>query len=265
MLIDDNYWFVVFWGVVLVLCLAEACWPTSGLDYNRSQRWPVNFGFGVFNGLLASLVPPLTVLTASLASDQKFGLLNVLNLPLWTAALFSFLVLSLSQYVFHRCAHGVPLLWEVHRVHHADEHCDASTALRFHPIEMLAALLVSLPVIILFGLPPTIVAAYEVCQIVIGLITHAYIHFPEGLERRLGWFFTTPVLHRFHHSADAAESNSNFGSMFSVWDRIFLTFRRPPRDIHEPATFGIAGSDAGLANNFYAQLRLTKAQRVGSD
>jgi sterol desaturase/sphingolipid hydroxylase (fatty acid hydroxylase superfamily) len=262
-MINHEYaWFATFWGLVTILCFVEAIWPGSGIHADRSRRWPVNFGLGILNGLIASLAPPLTVLSAIWAADHAIGALNVLASPLWFAILVALIVKSFAQYAFHRCAHRFALLWRVHRVHHCDVHLDVSSALRFHPIEMIAALLFTIPFVLVFGLPPKILAAYEVVQIVAGLVTHANIRVPETIERGARLLFVTPVLHRLHHSAREAEANRNYCDVFSLWDRLFGTFHDVPLGTTGPAQFGLEDVNPALAGDFFTQLRLQSYPRV---
>jgi sterol desaturase/sphingolipid hydroxylase (fatty acid hydroxylase superfamily) len=256
MFLDEYGWFLFFWLAVTVLCLIEAFWPGAANDADRSRRWPVNFGLGVFNGLAASLVPSLTILSAVWAAAHGVGALNMFSSPWWLAIAVTLIVKSFSQYAFHRCFHVFPVLWRVHRVHHCDNHLDASSALRFHPLEMVAAVLFVVPFVVAFGLPPAILAVYEAAQLLAGLITHANIRIPEQVERRARLLFVTPVLHRFHHSAHEAEANTNFCDLFSVWDRLFGTFNDVPCGSAAPERFGTSDVDRSSAGSFVTQLKL---------
>jgi sterol desaturase/sphingolipid hydroxylase (fatty acid hydroxylase superfamily) len=121
---------------------------------------------------------------------------------------------------------------------------------------MAAAVLFVVPFVLLFGLPPNILAAYEAAQLAVGLVTHANICMPEIVERRARLFFVTPALHRFHHSVREAEANSNFCDLFSIWDRLFGTFQNVPRGIARPEQFGTVDVDPSLAGDFLTQLKL---------
>lgn len=249
-------WFFAFWFLIAGLSLIEVFWPNLSGHADRQRRWPVNLGFGVCNGLIASLVPSLIVLSAIWAATQGIGLLNLFKSPLWFAILVTVAVKSLAQYLFHRCFHAFPIFWRVHRIHHCDNHLDASSALRFHPLEMVASVLFVIPFVLVFGLPASILAAYEVVQMAVGLITHANIRIPETAERRARLFFVTPVLHRFHHSVSAAEANRNYGDVFSIWDRLFGTFHDVPRGIAGPERIGLEDVEPAQAADFLAQLQM---------
>lgn len=254
--IHEHAWFLTFWSLIAALCVVEALWPAFSIDPDRKRRWSTNFGLGILNGLIFSLVPAMTVLAAIWAEDRGVGLLNLAACPAWLAVLAVLLVRSLIQYAFHRCAHAVPLLWRVHRVHHCDVHLDASSALRFHPFEAIAMVLFAIPFVVMSGLPPVILAAYETAQIIMSLLTHANIRLPGIVERGARVVVMTPTLHRFHHSPQRSECDRNYGDVFSFWDRLFGTFLRVEPGITAPARFGLDDVSPLDANDFDMQLTL---------
>lgn len=254
MLPPEYVWALLFWGALTVVCLVEAMWPATRGDADRQRRWPVNFGLGILNGYIASLVPSLTVFSAIWAGVNGIGILNMFASPLWLGIVLTVVVRTLSQYAFHRSMHAHHFLWRLHRVHHSDSHLDASSALRFHPLEMIAAALFVIPLVVLFGLPPSILAVCEAAQILMGLLTHANISVPERIERGAVLLLVTPAMHRFHHSAVEAQANSNYGDMFSIWDRMFGTFHDIPRGKKGPDRFGLTNIEPQQARNFLAQL-----------
>jgi sterol desaturase/sphingolipid hydroxylase (fatty acid hydroxylase superfamily) len=162
---------------------------------------------------------------ATLAHDLGVGVFNVITLPAWIAILISFLVLDFAIWGQHLVLHRVPFLWRLHRVHHSDTIMDVSTALRFHPFEILASLAFKVAIIMLLGAPPEAVLAFEIVLGAGALFTHANIAVPTWLERPLRLLFVTPSLHMVHHSPNPIETNSNFGFSFSFWDRLFKTYR----------------------------------------
>jgi sterol desaturase/sphingolipid hydroxylase (fatty acid hydroxylase superfamily) len=162
---------------------------------------------------------------AVLASNMKFGLFNAVTTPNWIAIVVSFLILDLAIWAQHLVLHHVPFLWRLHRVHHSDTVMDVSTALRFHPLEILASLAFKAAIILLLGAPPEAVLAFEIVLGAGALFTHSNIALPNWLERGLRLLFVTPALHLIHHSPNPIETNSNFGFSFSFWDRLFGTFR----------------------------------------
>jgi len=242
--------------MVATLCFIEALWPAFDNNPDRKRRWSINFGLGILDLLIVSSVPAMTVLSAVWAQQRGIGLLNLVACPAWLAIFVVLLVRSFAQYAFHRCVHAVPLLWRVHRVHHCDVHLDASSAFRFHPFEAIATVVFAIPFVVVFGLPPVILAAYETVQLVMSLLTHANVRLPERAERAARLVLMTPALHRFHHSAEQGECDRNYGDVFSLWDRLFGTFLPVDAGVRGPAKFGLDEVNAADANDFDAQLTL---------
>lgn len=222
-------WFFGFWGGLVLLCGAEAWAGGEAGTVRRRLRWPVNLGLGLVNGLLASLVPVTAVVIAAWAASQDFGLLNRLDAGTPIMIVGTLVFRSLAQWVFHRLCHAVPWLWAVHRVHHSDAHLDATSGLRFHPLEFVAGLFWYLPLAALCGLHAPTLAAFELMEVAATMLTHTSLRLPDGWEKRLRLVFITPGLHRLHHSARPAETDTNFGAVVSVWDRLFGTLIDRPK------------------------------------
>jgi sterol desaturase/sphingolipid hydroxylase (fatty acid hydroxylase superfamily) len=177
---------------------------------------------------------------AVFASERGVGLLHWVPLPIWAGAAATILVLDLAIYFQHVMFHAVPTLWRLHRVHHADLGFDATTGLRFHPIEIFLSLGLKSAVVVLLGAVPWAVVAFEVLLNASSIFNHGNVEIPERLDRRLRWAIVTPDMHRIHHSARVEETNSNFGFSVSWWDRIFGTYRQAP-------VLGQVGMEIGLS------------------
>ena len=254
-MIREHAWFFVFWGMIVALGTLEALFPQFEVPADRKRRWPTNFGIGVLNGLLISSLPAFIVLSAQWAENNGFGLLNWLSAPWWIAVPVTLLLRSLATYVFHVISHKAPLLWRLHRVHHCDVHLDVSSALRAHPIELIVLLMLTVPVVTIFGLPAVTLAAYESVEVIANMLTHSNIRFPKAFERYAGWLLITPSVHRLHHSALQVETDSNYGNVFSFWDRLFGTYRSEPAQ-GEAFRFGLDEVSGDNAASFGAQMRL---------
>src|SRR5262245_3299313 len=126
--------------------------------------------------------------------------------------------------------HKVPLFWRVHRVHHTDTELDVSTTVRFHPLDAVIASLIGVPIVLVLGLDPAALIAYELLDVSITLCSHANLELPLRLERVLRYCLVTPDLHRVHHSTNPEETDSNFSAVFPVWDLIFGTMKTRPRE-----------------------------------
>ena len=163
---------------------------------------------------------------------------------------------SFGQYAFHFISHKNALLWRLHRVHHCDAHLDATSALRNHPLELIASTAFVLPIILIFGLSPVVLAAFEAVEAIVNMLTHANIRIPDAVERLARPLFVTPALHRLHHSAFQAETDSNYGNVFSFWDRLFGTYRGDARGSGASFRFGLDDVSRERAANFAWQLKL---------
>lgn len=254
--VREHVWFLAFWGMIVLLGTIEFLLPQFPDVPDRARRWPTNFGLGVLNGLIASSVPVASIGAAQWATANGIGLLNWIAAPWWLALPCTLLIKSLGQYAFHRLSHAQPPLWRLHRVHHCDVHLDVSSALRTHPLELIANLAFVIPVVVIFGVPPVVLAAYESIEVFANMLTHANLRVPAPAERFARSLFVTPGLHRLHHSAARIETDSNYGNVFSFWDRLFGTFRGEASAPAAAFRFGLGEVDREQAGNFTSQLKL---------
>ncbi len=188
----------------------------------------------------------------SLFLGLKF--VSIAKLPLDATLVFaaSFLLLDFLSYLLHVVFHHVALLWRVHAVHHADEHVTAVSGLLHHPLEVLLSAVFLLFFTVVLGIPVLVFVIYGACMAVHSAITHADVALPRRLDRALRWLIVTPDVHRIHHSIQLREGNSNFGQMFTLWDRLFGTYVDRPAapeamlvmglpDGEKPSAFSVSG------------------------
>ena len=159
---------------------------------------------------------------------NKYGLLYALNLPEVYAYILAFVLIDLWQYIWHRMNHMIIFLWRFHQVHHADKEMDASTGIRFHTGEIIFSSLIRIAVIPLLGIQLNQLLMYELVLLPIILFHHSNIQLNEKIDRLMRIFIVTPHMHRLHHSDFKPETNSNYASVFSVWDRIFNSYTMRP-------------------------------------
>jgi len=189
--------------------------------------------------LLRLIVPAAAVAMAITAAEYSWGLFNLLQMESWSAGTLSFLLLDLLIYFQHRLFHHYPLLWRLHRVHHSDIEFDVTTAVRFHPIEILLSMCIKISGVILIGAPVVAVIVFEIVLNAISLFNHGNIKIPVKLDHYLRWLLVTPDMHRVHHSAIRAETDSNFGFNIPWWDRLFATYRDQPELGHSGLKVGL--------------------------
>ncbi|TVR66771.1 MAG: sterol desaturase family protein [Candidatus Competibacteraceae bacterium] len=226
--------------VLLLMILWEWRRPRRTLSLPRGRRWPANLGIIAVDSVVVRLAfPVLAVGMAGLAADQGWGLFNQLNAPFWLAFIASLLLLDLAIYTQHVIFHRVPWLWRLHRMHHTDLDFDVTTALRFHPLEIVLSMLIKLAVVVALGAPAVAVMLFEVILNATAMFNHGNVRLPLWLDRRLRWMVVTPDMHRVHHSVRVEETDSNFGFNLPWWDRLFGTYRDQPRAGHTGMTIGL--------------------------
>jgi sterol desaturase/sphingolipid hydroxylase (fatty acid hydroxylase superfamily) len=228
-----------FAGVLAAIVAWEILAPRRGRKLSR-RRWPANLGIVMLNTLLVRLLVPAAAVGVALsAASHDWGLLNHYAIPSWAALVVGVVLLDLAIYLQHVMFHAVPILWRLHRMHHADLDIDVTTGARFHPIEILLSMLIKVAVIAALGVPPVAVVVFEVLLNATSMFNHGNVRIAARLERVLRWLVVTPDMHRVHHSIDRRETNSNFGFNLPLWDRLFGTYRAQPRAGHQAMTIGI--------------------------
>ena len=231
-----------------LLGFAAAVFVAVGLErvspYARVRAdWRTNGTLWAVNGLVIGLLCGACACSvARWAEGQGLGLLNLGTVPLAVSIVVTVLALDVVSYGWHRANHRLPFLWRFHRVHHSDATFTASTALRFHPGELLLSLPLRIAAITLLGPPVLGVALFELLFMAANLVEHGNIRLPLAFEQRLAHLFVTPALHRRHHSREVAELNSNFGTVFTWWDRLFATYvSSSSRCVVRPGLMGVEG------------------------
>lgn len=215
-----------FVGVLVLMSLWELVAPCRPLVASKPQRWGSNLGLVLLNTILLRTVFPLTAVNlATITMAQGWGLLQALTLPGWLVLGLSVLLLDLIIYGQHLVFHLVPLLWQLHKVHHTDLDFDVTTALRFHPLEIALSMGIKCVAIVGLGTPALAVLIFEVLLNATAMFNHSNVSLPNGVDRVLRRFIVTPDMHRIHHSIIAQETNSNFGFNLPWWDYLFGTYR----------------------------------------
>lgn len=229
-----------FFVAITLVAVWEGVAPKRQTGMHLRQRWGGNIALAVINMALIHLILPVAAVgLAIVAKAHGIGILHWIDGPVWIAALVGFLALDLGRYLHHYLLHRLPLLWRVHRIHHADLDYDFTVGLRFHPIEGLFTTVFGFAVIALVGAPPIAVLASEALVAISGTFVHANGRTPRWVERHIRRLFVTPDMHRIHHSVRLAEHNSNYAAVLSIWDRLFGTYVADPRDAHETMEIGL--------------------------
>lgn len=204
---------------------------------NRGKHAVRNLFLGALNAALIAVVFVGLWFAASVWADQhRFGIMHWLQdsweLPLWAHATGAILLFDSWSYVWHRLNHEIPFFWRFHRVHHSDPNMDVTTANRFHIGEIFFSSLFRIPLIVLFGIYLWELVLYETLMFGVVQFHHSDITIPRKVDRILRTIIVSPNMHRVHHSNWRPETDSNYSSLFSFWDRLARTFRLNPNPKH---------------------------------
>lgn len=217
--------FIGVGGLVLLL-LFESLRPFRRPSEERWRRYAINLFIAGSNALLLSvLLGGLIVAVYHSFERQGIGLLRAVGIGGWGGVAVTVVLLDGVTYGWHRAYHGVPLLWRLHRVHHSDQEVDVTTSGRFHLTEMVLSAIFRLGVIALLGASVDSVVIFEIVFGIFNQLEHSNLRIPEPFETWLRWVVVTPALHRIHHSQIPQHTNSDYGTIFSFWDRLFRTYR----------------------------------------
>ena len=220
----------IFLGVLIAMSALEALFPARDRVQGRGRRWLTNLGLVIIDTLAIRLLFPIIAVGAALwAQTQGWGILNFISLPGWAAIIIAVIILDMMIYWQHVAFHRIPMLWRLHKVHHADRDLDASSGLRFHPVEIVISMLYKMMVVVVLGAPVLAVIIFEILLNACALFNHANVRLPRWVERPLRLVMVTPALHRIHHSVIERETNTNFGFSVIWWDKIFKSYTDKPK------------------------------------
>jgi sterol desaturase/sphingolipid hydroxylase (fatty acid hydroxylase superfamily) len=255
--------------IPLCVLVALLAWESFSpfFDFLRGRKRLLHGGLNVLMGVVNALMTGavfvgLWWMTARWAEAHQFGLLYQLAMPAPIRLVVACLLFDAWMYTWHRLNHRIPFLWRFHRVHHSDPQMDVTTANRFHFGEIIISSFLRIPVIALLGMQMHEIAIYEVLMFTVVQFHHANIALPEKLDRVARLFIVTPFMHKVHHSRWQPETDSNYASLLSVWDRLFGSFRLN----REPASlrFGLDEFEAPSHQSLRGMLG-TPWSRIGSD
>lgn len=231
-------------GGFVAVGLWETWRPRRPGSADTLRRWRASGLLWLLNSVLLRFLLPVSVVMVALwAEGRGWGLFNHFPVPGWVRLVASLLLFDLFAYGLHRALHASPLLWRFHWVHHTDPEYDMTTGLRFHPVEALATAAANGVAVLALGLSPWTALAAEAVLLADAFVAHGNVSLPPRLDAVLRRAVVTPDMHRVHHSDDLAESNSNYGSIFSCWDRFFGSYVEQPRLGHDAMGIGVADSD----------------------
>jgi len=220
-------WFraMILMGGIVLFWIAEGILPLFTFGYKKIRHAGLNLFFTLTTAIIGFGLAGVLLLTASFVTANEFGLLYLIELPLWAQVIVGILLLDLiGAYFIHWTEHKVTWMWKFHLVHHSDMTVDVTTGLRHHPGETVFRIAFTIMAVVIVGAPIGIVMLYQSLSVLFAHITHANINMPRSIDKVLSFVFITPNMHKVHHHYTQPLTDTNFGNIFSIWDRIFGTF-----------------------------------------
>jgi sterol desaturase/sphingolipid hydroxylase (fatty acid hydroxylase superfamily) len=221
--------------------LLETARPLAQSDEYRWRHARRNLGITLLAFVAFAALGGVKATAAAFVTTARAGLLNLVDLPWVVRIALSFAAIDFVNYLGHRLQHGLPWLWRFHRVHHADARLDATSSLRFHPVEAAVEVSYQTAAVLLFGIQLDAIVLFDTVLLAILYVQHANVDWPDGLDRIARLLVVTPHVHHVHHSRDRRLTNSNFADLFTFWDRALGTYEEAPRD--RRIAYGLAEFD----------------------
>ena len=230
--IPSSHRSLILVGGITIFWLIENTFPLFQFNYKKWQHAGINIFFTLTTILINFCLAYLLLKTADWTVENNFGILQVLpEIPLWLYAIIGLLLLDLiGAYLVHLIEHRTKVLWRFHLIHHTDTWIDTTTANRHHPGESVIRFAFTLLGVFIVGSPMWMVFLYQTLSVVATQFNHANIALPKKLDVFLSYFIVSPDMHKIHHHYKLPYTDSNYGNIFSVWDRLFGTFKTMPRE-----------------------------------
>jgi len=223
--IPSSHRSLILVGGITIFWLIESTAPLFANSYGKWRHAGVNFFFTLTTIVVNFILAFILVGASAWVVEADFGLLQWSNAPVWATLIVGLPLLDLiGAYAAHWTEHRVPLFWRFHLVHHTDQHVDTTTANRHHPGESVIRFVFTTAAVLIVGAPIWLVFLYQSMSVVLSQFNHANITMPRWLYRLISPVFVTPDMHRVHHHYVLPYTDSNFGNIFSFWDRLFGTY-----------------------------------------
>jgi sterol desaturase/sphingolipid hydroxylase (fatty acid hydroxylase superfamily) len=229
--IPSSHRSLILVGGITIFWLLEGAIPLVKFNYKKWKHALPNLFFTLTTIVVNFALAFLLLKTSDWTVEANFGIINWIPLPFWAYVLVGLLLMDFfGAYLAHFTEHKVKPLWMVHLVHHTDHHVDTTTANRHHPIESVIRFVFTLFGVIIVGAPIGVVMLYQSLSLVATQFTHANIKLPRKVDNILSWVLVSPDMHKVHHHYVLPYTDSNYGNIFSIWDRLFGTFMKYDRD-----------------------------------
>jgi sterol desaturase/sphingolipid hydroxylase (fatty acid hydroxylase superfamily) len=246
--------------VIWIVTCVSASWfletviPVFRYSYSKGKHAGINFLFLSSTMAINVIFGLIFVPASAWAISNNFGLFYHIDMPIWASMLLGIMIFDFfAQYVTHFILHKVPFLWPFHTIHHSDTTVDTTSGTRHHPVDYMVREVISLAVVLSFGISLATYSLYKMLSVFFTYTSHANIKLPGKIDQVLSWVFVTPNVHKFHHHKNLPWTDSNFGNIFSIWDRALGTFVYAKV---EDVDFGLDILDDKNDQNFWYQLKL---------
>ena len=212
-------------GGIVLFWILEGIIPLYSFNYKKGRHAFLNLLFTTTTAIIGFGFAFLLLKSTEIVNEVQFGVIHFFELPLFVEVIISLLILDLvGAYLVHFVEHKVPWMWKFHVIHHSDKNVDVTTGLRHHPGETVFRILFTILGVYVSGASIGIVMLYQSLSVLFAHITHANISLPQNLDRIISYLFVTPNMHKVHHHYKQPLTDSNYGNIFSIWDRIFGTY-----------------------------------------
>lgn len=218
--------FILLGGIIFFWIL-EGIIPLYSFSYKKLNHALLNIFFTTTTAIIGFGFAFLLLKSTIIVQSNKIGFIHFFDFPLWVDVIISILILDLiGAYLIHYIQHKIPWMWKFHLVHHSDMNVDVTTGLRHHPGETVFRILFTIVGIYVSGASIGIVMLYQSLSVLFAHITHANIKISTKLDYLLSYIIITPNMHKIHHHYEMPLTDSNYGNIFSIWDRLFNTFSK---------------------------------------
>jgi sterol desaturase/sphingolipid hydroxylase (fatty acid hydroxylase superfamily) len=215
----------ILMGGVVIFWVIEGTLPLFSFQYKKVRHAGLNLFFTLTTAIIGFGLAGVLLAASDIVANNQFGLIYIIELPLWAQLVVGLLLLDfIGAYLVHYTEHKVKWMWKFHLVHHSDTTVDVTTGLRHHPGETIFRIGFTILAVIVVGAPMWLIMLYQSVSVLFAHITHANIKMPKTIDRALSWVFVTPLMHKVHHHYTQPLTDTNYGNIFSFWDRIFGTF-----------------------------------------
>lgn len=230
----------MFFGMASLLAILELMAPARAATASVTRRWCSNIGLFLINLSLYRVFVPITAVAFSQYTlAQGGGLLQGLNISGVLLVVISITLLDFIKYLEHRIFHSISPLWRMHLVHHSDTDLDFTSTERHHPLEYIVGIVIFFGSIYLFGISALSVVIYLLVGTMVAFVSHANLQIPSRLDKVCAYLLVTPLYHRTHHSPTQKKTNSNYGLVLTIWDRLFNTLHETESTSTQPVLFGL--------------------------